>query len=211
MRLLTVGDSFTYGDELLDKNSAWPNLLAQMNDYELTNLALPGSGNTNMVRQCVEQLNNYDMVIIAWSHFARIEFADKFGVYDTWPGHRGLTFVNELDFRKTITTYITNYYNDDYLYSQWLINMILLQNYLKVNNKKYIMLAAFSDPAAIKHKINKLVEQLDKRLFLGWPEKSMMEWTYGCPKGPRGHFLEEGHKIVADKINEYIRHLGWVS
>jgi hypothetical protein len=39
----------------------------------------------------------------------------------------------------------------------------------------------------------------------------MMEWTYETPQGPGGHFLEQGHVIVADKINEYIRHLGWVS
>jgi hypothetical protein len=38
-----------------------------------------------------------------------------------------------------------------------------------------------------------------------------MEWTYGTPRGPRGHFLEQGHEIVADKIYEYIRHLGWIS
>jgi hypothetical protein len=38
----------------------------------------------------------------------------------------------------------------------------------------------------------------------------MMEWTYGSPQGPMGHFLEEGHAIVADKIYEHIRHLGWL-
>jgi hypothetical protein len=39
----------------------------------------------------------------------------------------------------------------------------------------------------------------------------MAEWTRGVQKGPGGHFLDDGHKKVADKINEHIRHLGWVS
>jgi hypothetical protein len=39
----------------------------------------------------------------------------------------------------------------------------------------------------------------------------MMEWTYKTPQGPAGHFLEEGHQKVAEKINEYIRNIGWVS
>ena len=85
-----------------------------------------------MVRQCVDHANNYDMIIVAWSHFARIEFADEFGVYDTWPGHRGIAFTNEVKFRKTLMEYITNYYNDDYLHNQQLINIILLQNYTEV-------------------------------------------------------------------------------
>jgi lysophospholipase L1-like esterase len=207
MKLLTVGDSFTYGEELDNRANAWPNVLATTNRYELTNLAEPGSGNTRIVRNCIQHVDQYDMVIIAWSHFARIEFADEYGIYDTWPGHRGLLFNDNLEFRKKILSYITNYHNDNYLYNQYLINIILLQNYLKSNNKKYIMLNSFG-----RNKIdNNLIDQIDKELFLGWPNQSMMEWTYGCAKGPGGHFLEDGHIKVAEKINEHIRHLGWVS
>jgi hypothetical protein len=39
----------------------------------------------------------------------------------------------------------------------------------------------------------------------------MMEWTYRTPQGPGGHFLEQGHAIVADKIYEHIRNLSWIS
>jgi hypothetical protein len=56
-----------------------------------------------------------------------------------------------------------------------------------------------------------LLDQIDPTYYVGWPNQSMMEWTYGTPRGPRGHFLEQGHEIVADKIYEYIRHLGWIS
>jgi hypothetical protein len=207
MRLLTVGDSFTYGEELSDVSNSWPNVLSEMNGYELTNLAKPGTGNTSIVRNCIQHIDQCDIVIIAWSHFARIEFADEYGIYDTWPGHRGIIFNGDLEFRKKILTYITDYYDDNYLYNQYLINIILLQNYLKSNNKKYIMLNSFGENKTD----NDLIKQIDKGLFLGWPDQSMMDWTYGCAKGPGGHFLEDGHRKVAEKINEHIRHLGWVS
>ena len=49
MRLLTVGDSFTYGEELSDLNNAWPCLLGKQLGWSVTNLGQPASGNTRMV------------------------------------------------------------------------------------------------------------------------------------------------------------------
>jgi hypothetical protein len=211
MKLLTLGDSFTYGEELNDLNCSWPILVAERQGYELSNLSKPGSGNTRIVRTLLEHVNSYNIIIIAWSHFARIEFADDHSVYDTWPGHTGFGF-NNISYRKTLIRYISKYYNDSYLYRQYLINVILAQNYLKQHNKQYIMLDAFGNTQNLERNKNQdLIDQIDKKLFLGWPNESMMEWTYGTAQGPRGHFLEDGHKIVAEKINEHIRHLGWVS
>jgi hypothetical protein len=56
-----------------------------------------------------------------------------------------------------------------------------------------------------------VVDQIDSTYYVGWPTTTMMEWTYKTSQGPNGHFLEQGHEIVADKIYEHIRHLGWVS
>jgi len=210
MRLLTVGDSFTYGEELSDLAAAWPNLIAEIMGYELTNLAEPGIGNTRMIRHCVEQLDNYDVAIIAWSHYARTEFADEWGVFDIWPGSRGLSFTDKISYRKELIDYTTKYHSDEYLYTQHLISIILLQTFLKANNKKYIMLDAFGNTTARSLNLT-MHNKVDSTNYIGWPRKSMMEWTYRCPKGPRGHFLELGHQRVADKIYEHIRNLGWVS
>lgn len=211
MKLLTVGDSFTYGDELSDRSLAWPTLVADELGYELTNLALPSGGNTQVVRRVVENYQHADLVIIAWSHFARMEFADNLGVYDTWPGHSGIMFTGELSYRTELFKYLNRYYSDAYLYNQYLINIILLQNLLKQNNKRYLMLDAFGNNKEYQKLATGLVDQIDTSYYLGWPTETMMEWTNGCPRGPYGHFLEQGHQIVADKINEHIRNLGWVS
>jgi hypothetical protein len=47
--------------------------------------------------------------------------------------------------------------------------------------------------------------------WLGWPRAGFVEWMWDCPKGPGGHPLELGHQRIAEKINEYIRNIGWFS
>ena len=209
MKLLAVGDSFTYGEELSDLNNAWPYLLGNKLGYTVNNLAKPGSGNTRMLRHAVEQINNYDLIIIAWSHFARTELADENGFYDLWPGCSARPHKEFSSWRSEVINYYSKHHNDQYLYNQYLINIILIQQYLKFNNKKYIMLDTFGNNSYRKN--NTVVDQIDPTYYIGWPTTTMMEWTHGCPKGPGDHFLEQGHEIVADKIYEHIRHLGWIS
>jgi lysophospholipase L1-like esterase len=209
MKLLAVGDSFTYGEELSDLNNAWPYLLGNKLGHTADNLAKPGSGNTRMVRHAVEQINNYDLIIIAWSHFARTELADENGFYDLWPGCSALPHKEFSPWRSDAINYYSKHHNDQYLYNQYLINIVLTQQYLKFNNKKYIMLNAFGNNNYRKN--NTVVDQIDSTYYIGWPNETMMEWTYGTPQGPGGHFLEQGHQRVADKIYEHIRYLGWVS
>ena len=209
MKLLAVGDSFTYGEELSDLNNAWPYLLGNKLGYTVNNLAKPGSGNTRMLRHAVEQINNYDLIVIAWSHFARTELADENGFYDLWPGCSARPHKEFSSWRSEVINYYSKHHNDQYLYNQYLINIILIQQYLKFNNKKYIMLDTFGNNSYRKN--NTVVDQIDPTYYIGWPTTTMMEWTHGCPKGPGDHFLEQGHEIVADKIYEHIRHLGWIS
>ena len=209
MKLLTVGDSFTYGEELSDLNTAWPYLLGNKLGCTVDNLAKPGSGNTRMIRHAVEQINNYDLIIIAWSHFARTELADENGFYDLWPGCSVLPHKEFSPWRSDVINYYSKHHNDQYLYNQYLINIVLIQQCLKFNNKKYIMLDTFGNNNYRKN--NTVVDQIDPTYYIGWPTTTMMEWTYGTPQGPNGHFLEQGHEIVANKIYEYIRHLGWIS
>lgn len=214
MKLVTVGDSFTYGDELEDITLAWPYLLAEKINYSIINLAKPASGNTRMVRYIIENINNFDTCIIAWSHYARTEIADQRGMFDIWPGCSSEPHRQQLPWRSKLIDYYTQYHNDDYLYRQYLINIILLQQYLINNNKKYLMLDTFGNHQDARRNLssnNDLLKQIDSTYYIGWPTTTMMEWTHGCPKGPGGHFLEQGHEIVADKIYEYIRNLGWIS
>jgi hypothetical protein len=63
-----------------------------------------------------------------------------------------------------------------------------------------------------RHMGNQQMHRLvDNTSFIGWPGETMVEWVVPCQYGSHGHFLDDGHKKVADKIYEYIRNIGWVA
>lgn len=63
-----------------------------------------------------------------------------------------------------------------------------------------------------RHLGNQQIHSLvDPAHYLGWPNETMIEWVYPCKYAPRGHFLDDGHRKVAEKIYEHIRHLSWVA
>jgi hypothetical protein len=217
-KLLAIGDSFTYGSELEDFNMtspsvvSWPYLLGNQLGYDVVNRGVVGSGNIKMVRTLVEEnINEYDLVVIAWSGFDRIELADEYGVWGTHVGANKSNYrITEpaVKFRGTIIDYFNRYHNDDYLYrQQYLVQIILAQNYLKHHKKNYVMLDTFLNHAFSGREDPKnkdLIDQIDTAHFLGWPNESMLEWTAEVPYGPGKHFLEEGHRIVAEKLFKHL-------
>jgi len=210
--ILAIGDSFTFGDELVNRHiSAWPVLVGQSLNSTVVNLGVPSSGNTRMVRTAIEQSGRYDLVIVAWSHFARLEFGDTVGTFDIWPGctSKSVQFENQYGHRRKLLDYISRYYSDKYMYRQYLINVILLQNYFKATGQKYVMLEAFGNNNEgyfkFTNDIQDLVNQIDPTYFMTWPNETMMNWTMGVAKGDKGHFVEDGHRIVADKVVQFIR------
>lgn len=215
--ILAVGDSFTYGEELDDVNNAYPYVLARQLGANITNLAKPGSGNTRMVRYIIESISknkDIDLVIIAWSSAGRMEFADACGPYDIWPGYSGNMFrAGGQEWRMELLKYINTHHNTSYIYEKYLLDIIMIQSFLKQQNINYIMLRTvgneyYHNSHWLQFKL--LDDLIDKTYYLGWPSEGMSEWTNGCKRGPNGHFLKEGHQRVADKINEYIRNLGWL-
>ena len=54
-----------------------------------------------------------------------------------------------------------------------------------------------------------LIKQIDTTYFVGWPDLSMQEWTWGCDQGPNGHFLQTGHIRVAEKVYEHMEKVQW--
>lgn len=208
-QLLALGDSFTYGDELIDRTLAWPNLVGNHLGMNATNLGHPGSGNYRIVKTLLEQdIQQYSLVIIGWSGFDRLDVSDEFGEWDLWPGAQATTrrIPNaDTKFRNTLIDYINRYHNSTYSYKQYLNYVILTQAYLKVHNVPYIMLDAFKNHLDLnRHTELDLISKIDTTRYLGWPDQSMQEWTKDTKIGPRYHFLEEGHSIVAKKIIDFI-------
>jgi hypothetical protein len=211
MKILTIGDSFTFGDELRhpDKD-AWPVILAEKNKWEVKNQGKGGGSNDRIIRIAFEEIaNNYDLIIVGWTTWDRFEV--KPGDITAWiSANRVLS-----DNWHWVRDYYKYAYDDYFAFCNYLRQIIMLQSYFKQNNQKYIFCNAFNTPKEYleqnKLEAIQLSSQVDLTYFIDWPNGHMCEWMGDCPKGPDGHPLELGHQRIADKINEHIRHLGWIS
>jgi hypothetical protein len=205
MLLYTLGDSFTYGEELPDPaTQSWPALLANKLGYDLRNRGRPGCGNNYMIKTAIKEVPviKPDLVIVSWTSCGRMEFADRCSVYDIWPGS-DRKFERPSPHRRTLEKYITTYNNEQHQYRSWLRSVILLQDFFKLRNINYRFINTFNNQQlSYKYLTNSKVysDLIDTQQFLGWPYSGIVEWASGCPVGPRHHPLESGHVCIANAI-----------
>lgn len=187
MKILVNGCSFTSGEE---SPIAWPQLIPNT-----VNIAVPGASNDYIVRSTVEYIMSNEKpthVIVAWTSPNRIEISNKH-----------LTPTSEAKFGKDVIEAVFNDWDMLWARSKFLTQAELLHSYLVDKEIPHVFVSAFDiqnwvqQPPVVNH-------------WLGWPRSGMVEWMWDCPKGPGGHPLELGHQRIAEKINEHIRHLGWI-
>lgn len=222
-----IGDSFTFGAELPGSgytnkiwepsNLAWPALLSKRLNHPVTNLGKPGCGNTRIIKRAIDCTlrSNKDPIIIAWTLPLRTEFIDNTEIFDIWPG-RNTSKLKPA--RISMITDMNKLYTEDteyWGYKKFLRDVILLQSFFKQHSQPYLMIQSHQIQWIGQRYINKdnveiLKEQVDPINFLGWPFTGMTEWADQSPRGPGGHFLEEGHEKIADKVYEHIKNNDWV-
>lgn len=217
-KIVTAGCSFTYGEELDDLTQCWPQQLAnKLKCDNLVNLAEPAASNDKMVRKIIDHLsaNSADLVVIGWSMPGRSEYADEFGYYDVWPGYSGKLFVKDgTEWRKELVDYFNRYHNSEAIHRKWMHQVLMMQGLLNDMGIKYIMLSVVQNDyykKRIFENYELLVDKVNKERFIDFGISGMLEWTHGVPQGKGGHFLVEGHQIVANRVYEHIRNLGWLS
>lgn len=209
MLLYTLGDSFTYGEELPDPaTQSWPALLAKKLGYDLHNRGKPGCGNNYIIKTAIKEVPvlKPDLVIVAWTSCGRMEFADKYDVYDIWPGS-DRKHERSLPHRKELEKYITLYNNESYQYRNWLRSVILLQDFFKLRNINYRFVNTFDNQRLAHWQLKKskvYADLIDTERFLGWPYTGIVEWQGNCPLGPKGHPMELGHCRIADSIYDLL-------
>jgi lysophospholipase L1-like esterase len=206
-QLLTVGDSFTHGDELTDRYQAWPYRLADKLGYEVYNMGQSGCSNFSILRRTLEEIavNHYDLIVIGWTSPGRIEWKDDIGIaYDLWPGYSANhKFFEDHPWRDNFFKFISQHHNSSYLYEQYIIHVVSLQSYCHARGIDYRMINVRHND--YYHKVGKepheqLAKQIDKEKFIGWDKFGMMELTNDLPQGPGGHPLEAGHERIANEI-----------
>jgi len=216
MRILAAGCSFTAGLELPDclytnfgvSKYAYPALLGNLYNAEVTNISLSGGSNGRIFRKIIDETSrtNYDLIMCGWTSIDRLDLQYKNEDIPSAPGGR---YLDNFQWTKTYYTDHHSYYHAS---QTWYAQLISLQSYLKLSNQKYIFLSMMT-PVSDMHKdqFPYLLNKIDSKYFIGWPDQGMVDFMGDCPKGPGGHPLELGHQRIADKINEHIRNLGWVS
>jgi hypothetical protein len=89
MRILTLGDSWTYGNDSSDPATmSWPAQMSSKYNVEVVNLATEGSSNQRAARVGIEELcrdPNYDYVIFPLAPASRTEFLQVGKWQQVWP------------------------------------------------------------------------------------------------------------------------------
>lgn len=208
--ILTVGDSFTYGDELENRlNEAWPYLLGRRFNREVLNLGQSNGSNDMIYRVCIEETckQKFDLVVVAWSLPDRIEY----GFDGTLMSFNAHFETHDLVIKWAEQFYKLGY-DDEYQHRRWYTNMVALQGYFRGIQQPYLFISISEIYNFDLHKLKfkHLIDAIDQRYAPGWPawvNDGMISWQGDCPKGPGGHPLALGHERIANKIAEHISNL----
>ena len=203
-----IGDSFTYGEELTNREQAWPAVLGKKLNQPVTNWGKPATGNYRIVKRAMDAVfAGASMIVIGWSDPARQEFADDVGITDLWAGRDFRRMQTCNDHRINLIKYMTAYDVPRYYYAKWIRQIILIQAFCQANNVLCMMFSACNAEDWNRNYMfdhANLIDRVDSSTYAGWPLSGSTEWTFGTPHGPGGHPLEQGHEIIAEKIYEHI-------
>ena len=228
MTILVIGDSFSFGSELSDmpghltwhgnkyfdpdscelvhvnpSQLAWPALLGNQLDQPVENISIPGSSNDRIFRKAVTYslINSYDLIICAWTSVDRYDFSWK-------QEELQLSTSNTMPDLKWVKEFVTNHHSSLLSYQRWISSVICLQEFFKSKKQPYLFANAISP--SVKHDYLNIdgrsldfKSQIDHNCYINW-DSSFLDWCWGLPFGPGGHFLEEGHCLVANRIADII-------
>ena len=184
--ILVNGCSFTRGEE---SPVAWPDFVP-----DTLNIAVSGASNEYIFVTTISQIEQKrpDQVIIAWTSPNRVHLS---GRHLTPSSHKRYGDIVDQVFKD---------WDQDWAKKQFIAQVLAMDAYLSAKEIPHVFISTFD--------IQRLVNRDDLHLdcYLGWPDQGLVEWMGDCEKGPYGHPLTVGHQRIAEKINEHIRHLGWI-
>ena len=120
MILYTVGDSFTFGDELSNPKKAWPYIVGDKLGCEVHNLARNGASNDYIMLTTVNYLENNkpEYIIIGWTTENRLDIGGKSATIN----HDPQVFRN---------------WNDDWASKKLKTQIITMDKYICKNYNRY--------------------------------------------------------------------------
>lgn len=230
MTILTVGDSFTFGLELPDlpkkhldffcqvrdqynqnpkpvapSTLAWPAKLATLLTTDVDNVSMPGASNDWIFKKTIQQVlsKKYQLVVVAWTCVDRYDFA-----YQQRDLQLSASNQSIASFFPWFKNFVADHHDFLLAYDKWVCHAVALQAFLKMNNQPYVFANAMTphiiqDSGKLYSSIDDVKSKFDQQYYIDW-ESSFETWCQGLPVGPGGHFLEEGHSLVAQRICDFL-------
>lgn len=190
------------------ESHSWPAVLKRIigdPDCEIINLSEPGSGNHRISMRLIEWLsiehdvdeNSNLLVIVGWSSPER---------FDVWSdiNQRWSTFYpSEPDLSTASSIYYKHMQSVKESYQRYFGQIIMLQRMLNDLGIKHAMFNSISDISFGKRFLGPFERFIDfEKIF----DQSMLGLgiSAGCKTGPGMHFLEDGHRLWAEKMADFL-------
>lgn len=145
MKLYFNGCSHTFGDDLRDRNLAWPALVAKHLQCEFVNDAVSGGTNCRLQYRTIKHVQDFDFFCLAWTYNARFTRyrADNNHDVNFNPQLIHSLYGDCVEFSQYAKLHYAFWHNELYALKLQLQNIIMLQRYLSSMNKRYIMINAY--------------------------------------------------------------------
>jgi hypothetical protein len=230
-RVISFGDSFTYGTELsdcvdvpptdlrvlrngsIDNNGdyslcyskrTWPALTAKMLNAEYFCNARSGLSNQGIARSLLENLSDYtpdDLLVINWTYISRWEYYDQ---HEPYKNLSWKTIRPDSDC-KVSKFYYTHLESE--LSEKWQSLQLILMtlSVLKLHNISFFTTCqdtlVLDQTWHVTNYIKAAQREISNDLFW-FDEKGFNEWAEGYPRGDNGHPLEDAHQAAFEYIRD---------
>jgi hypothetical protein len=144
MKLYFNGCSHTWGDDLIDRDRAWPALMAKKLQCDFVNDSMRGGTNDRIMYRTIKHAHEFDRFYIAWTYTTRFTRyrADNNHDVNFNPQLKNTLYGDAVEFKDYGRLHYVFWHNELYSFKLWLQNIILLQRYLESINKSYVMINA---------------------------------------------------------------------
>ena len=144
MNLYFNGCSHTYGDDLHDKNHAWPALIARASGHDFVNDSRPGGSNQRIIYRTIKHIHQFDKIYVAWSYTNRFTRWRSDNNHET---NFNINLINSKygntkEYQEYGRLHYAYWHNELYAFKLWLQDIWMLQSFLTHHGKSYVMINA---------------------------------------------------------------------